>query len=78
MPSPEYVSLDLDYEVDLIELDPTVPSIEVAFTTGALTRIKRWNGSAWVEVLPGTIYIVRAGDPTPPLVANDVVLTENV
>jgi hypothetical protein len=64
-------------QVTLVELDPTQPSIEVALVAGSNTKIKRWNGSAWVEINPGTIYIVRTGDPNPPAVTNDLIIQQN-
>lgn len=64
-------------QVQLIELDPTLPSIEVALVSGSNTKLKRWSGSAWVEINPGTIYIVRTGDPDPPAVTNDIVIQQN-
>jgi hypothetical protein len=68
---------EIDTDVQIVGLDLRAPSIELAVITGPLTRVKRWDGTAWVEVNPGNIYIVRSGDPTPPLLANDVVLAEH-
>lgn len=63
-------------EVQVIDLDASAPTIELAFITGTLTRIKRWTGSAWIDVNPGVIYLVKSGDPEPPMNENDLAIRD--
>jgi hypothetical protein len=44
----------------------------VAQTGGVL----EWSGSAWVVAAGTRIYLRRTGDPAPPAVGDDIVLTE--
>ena len=75
--SSDYVSLELDYEVELIELDATVPSIVVAVTGAPGPGVFAYDGSQWLQTT-SRVFIRKVGDPLPTgLMANDIVLQNN-
>ena len=47
-----------------------------AATNNQVGGVLEWNGSAWVPAPTTRIYLRRTGDPAPPAVEDDIVLTE--
>lgn len=66
-----------NYGVDLVKLDPTVPSIQVAITGAPGPGVFAYNGSSWEQTI-SRVFIRKTGDPVPTgLMQNDIVLQQN-